>query len=89
VVALVEDHVKVADSPCWMKVEDAWRVTVGRVDGATAGAGVAGGGASGACFLQAAAKATTTIKVLNKALLYLLVRIIYFLPPLTIGWVGL
>src|ERR1035437_3029326 len=65
-----------------MKVEDDCRVTVGRAGGATAGGG-GGGGACGAGFLQAAPRATTTSKVLNRALVYVRVRIV-LLPPLAI-----
>src|ERR1035437_7052718 len=65
-----------------MKVEDDCRVTVGRAGGATAGGG-GGGGACGAGFLQAALRATTASKVLNRALLYVRVRIV-LLPPLAI-----
>jgi hypothetical protein len=80
-VALVEDQVSVTDSPFWTAVEDACKVTVGRAGGATTGGG--GGGACTTGFLHAAPKATTASNVPNRALAFLLVRIV-LLPPLAI-----
>ena len=83
VVALVEDQVKVTDSPLWIVLEDACRLAVGFAGGA-AGGGGGGGGAWGAGFLQAALRARIASKVPNRILVCVRVRIFLLLPPLTI-----
>ncbi len=83
VVALVEDHVKVTDSPLCMVFEDACRFAVGLAGGA-AGGGGGGGGAWGAGFLQAALRARIASKEPNRILACVRFRICILLPPLTI-----
>jgi hypothetical protein len=83
VVALVEDHVNVTDSPRWIVPGDACRFTVGLAGGA-AGGGGGGGGAWGAGFLQAALRARIASNIPNRILECMRVRIFLLLPPLTI-----
>src|SRR5579871_166366 len=66
-VALVEDQVNVTESPLWITVGDACRLTVGFAGGGAAGGGGGGGGA-GTGFLQAALTARTASNEPSKIL---------------------
>jgi hypothetical protein len=79
-VALVDDQVKVTDSPLLMILDDACRFTVG-VAGGAAAVGGGGGGATGTDFLQAALRARIASKEPNRILLCVRFRIFLILPP--------
>jgi hypothetical protein len=74
---LVDDQVNVTVSFLWTKVDEACRFTVGLAGGASTGGGGGGVVATG-FFAQAAPRATTTSSVLNRALAYVRVRILFF-----------